>query len=113
MMKSRSTIAVVFACLFFSAPSAFCAEDAPKQQPSSFAELFNPAAIHEQMRTTIVAAIDTYLEYLSKPETAAKLASFQRSYYDALIEKGFTEDQAFQLVRDFGNPLRGSSMKGN
>lgn len=48
---------------------------------------------------------DKYLDYLARPETAKKLATFQKNYYDSLVELGFDKDQAFILLRDLGNPM--------
>ena len=49
--------------------------------------------------------IDGYLDYLAKPQTVKKLATFQKNYFDALVDQGFTKEQAFELVLRFGNPL--------
>ena len=35
---------------------------------------------------------------LAESQTAANLAAFTRNYYRALIEQGFSEDQALSLV---------------
>lgn len=56
--------------------------------------------------------LDHMLDYLAKKNTSEKLATFQKNYYDALIAKGFTSDQAFQLVLNLGNPLAGASNSG-
>ena len=37
-------------------------------------------------------------DYLSKPETVAKLAKLQKAYYDALIAEGFSHDDAINIV---------------
>ncbi len=49
--------------------------------------------------------METQLEVLAHPETAAKLAAFSRNYYKALVKEGFTEAQAFELVKSIGRPL--------
>ena len=38
---------------------------------------------------------------LEDPAFAASMATFDRNYYDALVKKGFTEDQAFKLLLKF------------
>ena len=35
---------------------------------------------------------------LAEPKTAANLAAFTRNYYRALIEQGFSEEEALSLV---------------
>ena len=51
---------------------------------------------------------DTLFSYLNKPETATKLAKFQRNYYEALIKEGFTKDEAMKIIVSSTNPLLGS-----
>jgi hypothetical protein len=45
------------------------------------------------------------LKALSKPEAAEQLATFSRNYYNALIKKGFTKDQALSIVMSARMPL--------
>jgi hypothetical protein len=47
------------------------------------------------------------LKALSKPEAAEQLATFSRNYYNALIKKGFTKDQALNIVMAARMPLSG------
>lgn len=35
---------------------------------------------------------------MSKPEVAEKMATFTKNYFDALIAKGFTRQEALQIV---------------
>jgi hypothetical protein len=46
-----------------------------------------------------------------KPETAAKLAAFNKNLYDALIEQGFTKEEAFQIVLNTSLPTAAPTMK--
>ncbi|MEM8671900.1 MAG: hypothetical protein AAGG48_30565 [Planctomycetota bacterium] len=62
-------------------------------------------SMQAQLTEMATKVIDGYLDYLAKPETTKKLATFQKNYYDALIEQGFTKEQAFELLLRFGNPL--------
>ncbi|HYF34095.1 MAG TPA: hypothetical protein VD994_02305 [Prosthecobacter sp.] len=41
---------------------------------------------------------DAVLTHFAKPETAAKLARFQKQYYDALVWEGFTKDEALKII---------------
>jgi hypothetical protein len=92
-------------------PNAASAQDSNEQgqnkQPTPenlFAGLFGDS-VQSQLTQMATRIIDGYLDYLAKPETTKKLATFQKNYYDALIEQGFTKEQAFELVLRFGNPL--------
>jgi len=44
------------------------------------------------------------LRVMARPENADRLATFTRNYYDALIRKGFTREQALQIVIATGMP---------
>jgi hypothetical protein len=50
------------------------------------------------------ATMEAQLEIIAKFETADKLASFTKNFNDALIEKGFSKDQAFKIVLSAGFP---------
>ncbi len=41
---------------------------------------------------------------LARPESARRLAAFTRNYYEALLEEGFTEGQAMEIVTAFSVP---------
>lgn len=45
------------------------------------------------------------LNVLNKPSTAEQLATFTRNYYDALVKKGFTKDDALRIVMSVGIPM--------
>lgn len=97
------------ACLAFP-ESASAQNDSEESQnksdtpPSMFGSLLGES-MQTQLTEMATKMLDTYLDYLAKPQTTRKLATFQKNYYDALIEQGFTKDQAFELVLRFGNPL--------
>lgn len=46
------------------------------------------------------------IDLLARPETADKLASFTRNYYDALVKKGFTKEEALRIVSS-QQPMQG------
>lgn len=48
--------------------------------------------------------VDGLMRALERPATAERLATFTRNYYDALIAKGFSEEQALRLVIAVGFP---------
>ena len=55
----------------------------------------------EQMMT---AGMTATLRVLAKPESSQQLATFVRNFYDALVVKGFTKDEALRIVMTFGMP---------
>ena len=42
--------------------------------------------------------VDAVLAVLNQPETARKMAAYVREYYEALVARGFSEDQATRIV---------------
>ena len=64
--------------------------------------------IQSQMGPMIQQAATNMLEAtliaMAKPENAALLADFTRNYYEALIKRGFTPEQALQIVIAAGAP---------
>jgi hypothetical protein len=55
----------------------------------------------EQMMT---AGMTATLRVLAKPESAQQLATFVRNFYDALIAKNFSKEDALKIVMAFGMP---------
>lgn len=104
-MKHLIALTALTLCLFESSdvladgPSV---DDVPKSAKTN-AGLFS--GMFGGMADVTIQISDKYLDYLAKPETAMKLAKFQKNYYESLIELGFDKDQAFTLVRDLGNPM--------
>lgn len=42
--------------------------------------------------------IDAQLKVAAKPETAERVAAFKKNLFDALVNKGFTREQALQIT---------------
>jgi len=55
------------------------------------------------------ATLEGTLAALAKPENAERLADFTKNYYDALVRRGFTKDQALQIVTAVGIPHASST----
>ncbi|MSP84170.1 MAG: hypothetical protein EXQ94_15010 [Alphaproteobacteria bacterium] len=51
------------------------------------------------------ADIQAIADALASPETTDKLASFYWNLYQALLAKGFTQDQAVELAASLGWPF--------
>ena len=54
------------------------------------------------MGTMMEANMKAFISLLGKPETAEKMAAFTKNYYDALVAKGFTKDEALRIVTAAG-----------
>ncbi len=74
-----------------------------EQPPSS------PEQMKQFMQTTMgvmvsvmgpmtAAVIEAQLATAAKPETAARIASFKRNLYQALVQSGFNEPDAMRIV---------------
>ena len=50
------------------------------------------------------AMLRSTLAALSEPEVAEQMATFTRNYYDALVAKGFSRDEALRIVLAHGIP---------
>ena len=48
--------------------------------------------------------LDGTLRALEKEETAIRLATFVKQFYDTLIDKGFTKEEALKIVTALGVP---------
>lgn len=84
--------------LMSTEPSA----DLSNSQAPYPAEMQHFTAIYGQM-------MDGLLGLLSKPETAQKLAHYQKTYYDALIKEGFPPESALQIVTSTPIPFMQTS----
>ena len=59
----------------------------------------------EQMMGTLKVVMKGMLEIYSSPDMADAMASFYRNLYDALVKRGFTKEEALQIVIAQGNVL--------
>jgi hypothetical protein len=50
------------------------------------------------------AMLRSTLAALTEPEVADQMATFSRNYFDALVAKGFTRDEALRIVLAHGIP---------
>ncbi len=64
------------------------------------------------MQQAATKMLEATLIAMAKPENAALLADFTRNYYEALIKRGFTPEQALQIVIAAGAP-RGTISVGD
>jgi hypothetical protein len=79
-------------------PSAFDAS-AASDSVTTMMQSMGPA--FGMMMENMMEAMRNVLE---RPETAERLASFARNYYEALLQEGFSEEQALRLTVAIGFP---------
>lgn len=97
----------LFLCVLFLLYASACyAQDQgmpPEQQQAVIQQQMNAMApmFGQMVRVMMTATFDV----LSQPESAEKLASFTRNYYDALKRKGFSSDEALKIALSVGMPL--------
>ncbi len=103
-MKAHNTILLV-ATLALAGSPVF-AQANPPQPPS-------PEQMRQMMQTTMQATmgamtaamgpmteavLDAQLAVAARPETAERIATFKRNLYEALLKKGFKDQEALQIV---------------
>jgi hypothetical protein len=98
------TVTVAAAALFLAA------DRVPAQQPTGPDITQMQQSMAPMMQQMATAMLEGTLITMAKPENADRLADFTRHYYDALIKRGFTKDEALQIVVATGFPR--SMMQG-
>lgn len=78
--------------------------DSMKAQLEQTSQMMGP-----MMGQMMQSMMEGMLKTMAKPENVELLATFTRSYYDALIRKGFTKEEALQIVVATGIPRMPSS----
>lgn len=76
---------------------------APMQVPDSMQTEMN--SMMPMMGMMMSAMMNGMLDVLAMPESAEKLATFNRNYFDALTRKGFTREEALRIVMAVGVPI--------
>ena len=74
------------------------------QQPTAADMEAMMAGMSSGMMQMMQSMLDMLLNYFAKRETAVKLASFTRNYYDELIKQGFSKEDALRIVAYAGIP---------
>jgi len=107
---------MILAC----ATPSFSAEDVGQQDPWGDPQQMDKlkAGLHELqagMYDQVGPAMGSMMEnmmvkmfqVMSRPEVAEGLATFTKNYYDALLKKGFTKEEALRIVVSVGMPSVG------
>jgi hypothetical protein len=56
-------------------------------------------------------SIEVQLNAAEKPDTARRVAVFKKNLYDALLQQGFSKDQAFTIMLNTPLPAPGGGVK--
>src|SRR5213083_779049 len=100
-VPSRSTgTALVLGALLLLLPARAVSQQ-PTVSDSLRAQMAQTSAM---MGPMMEAMMEGMLRVMARPENADRLATFTKNYYDALIRKGFTKEQALQIVIATGMP---------
>ncbi len=79
-------------------------EALPPQQTSSQNPQQQMQQAQQMMGGMMGMMIEGMAKSLAKPEVADYFATFTRQYYDALITRGFSKEEALQIVTATGLP---------
>jgi len=121
----RQTIAIL-AIAYFAHTATVQAQAQPQTPVQPQASPQKQAPAPEEMQKMMAATFGVMIPVMGKmtesmieaqltkaaaPDTAERLATFKRNLFDALLKKGFTTDQAIQIVLTTGIPTAAPSMK--
>lgn len=72
----------------------------PKPSPEEMRQIMQMTmgAMVSVMGPMAEAVIEAQLVMAARPDTAERLATFKKNLFDALVKKGFSADQALQIV---------------
>lgn len=102
---SKKIIATIMFVLCVSFSSNLPAEEqkmTPEQQQQMMQQTMQ--SMVPFMGQMMKMMMEVQLEVLADPKTADSLATYTRNYYDALIKKGFTKDEALKIAMNMGIP---------
>ena len=101
-LRSTGTALVLGALLLLPARAI---SQQPTVSDSMRAQMAQTSAMMGPMMGQMMEAMmEGMLRVMARPENADRLATFTKNYYDALIRRGFTKDQALQIVIATGIP---------
>lgn len=80
-------------------------DSAKYEELGEMEEMDVAAAMEEMLGATVpmyremaAVMIEATLEVMARPESAELMATFTRNYFEALVEKGFTREEALHIV---------------
>lgn len=111
-MRKQIIIGLGLAVIGFAAQ----AQQPQQQQPPSPEQMkqimqATMGAMVSMMGPMTEAVIEAQVNAAAKPETAEKVATFKKNLFDALLKKGFNQQQALQIVISTAPPSASPSSK--
>lgn len=73
---------------------------APRGAPDSLRQAL--ASMSPLLSSMMASTYEQMASFLARPETAERLATFTRNYYEALVRRGFTREEALRIVTAVG-----------
>ena len=74
----------------------------PKEMQSTLEQSVN--AMLPSMKKILEVSMQAQLDVLAKRDSADQIAAYARNFYDALVKRGFGEDEALEIVKSVGVP---------
>ncbi len=106
----KSSIRNVIASAVFSVLSVSTMDVIAETPPFPFPDLFAnggdllPLPVPIDINTLVEEALKRKADALAAPEIAVQFAKFVRNYYEALLDEGFTSQEALEIVTATGIP---------
>jgi hypothetical protein len=99
-------IAALALGLFLLAPATQAQQQPNQPSPEQMRQMMDAtfSSMVPYMAKMVEAMIQSQLRVLSRPESAAQMASYVRNFYNELIKQGFTEAQALQIASSLAVP---------
>lgn len=105
---ARSAAAFATLVVFDTAvPHSASAQVADSAAADSAAMMAQFDMMGPMMGRMMSSMLNATLEVLAQPATAERMATFTRNYFDALLGKGFTREEALRIVLAHGVPMPG------
>ena len=99
-----SAVALAAALAFPAALRAQARGASPQSPPSAEAMDAQMTMMAPMMGRMMQTMMEAVLAVAARPETANQMATFTKNYFDALVAKGFTRDEALRIVMAHGFP---------
>lgn len=102
----RKNALILLTVLFVSFSATAYAEEQQQTTPEQQQQMMEQAMSNMLpfMGQMMKIMLHVQFEVLAEPETADKLATFTRNYYEALLKKGFSKDEALKIVMNMQIP---------
>jgi predicted PurR-regulated permease PerM len=105
-------VAIIFVIVLGITPNVYAqAQNEPSAEEQQKMMEDTMSSMLPFMGKMIEITMKVQFETLAKSETAESLASYTKNYYDALIRKGFTKEEALKIATNTGIPSFPSMQK--